>query len=729
MEALLNQGKSLDVGATSEEKYLQQLISELLAIISRIRTLFVRFDVSPLLHSTAHLFPQNHTYFYGIGDVGTFRNNLQSSQPLFHQSNSSFACGIFERTVGQGFIKGLFPSRYNFPYSPIQLERMLSVAVSHKIDKLPLKSCSVLAYVLSTPEHFSTNDSESVRQVPGSDASAADNILGKDVAAIFKVLQIQKATIDKISSDQQVSINRLKKVPLLEIEKLLHDGFLNNHLIPMNEFAYFEEVYKQASQLQQGLTSILHFFENAANQSSVTKKEKGGSNSCEKYLIWDAVLQIAECLGQYPVALPAFPDFLKYLKQTANWRRDVLSLVYEVSSDESFDIGSSKRRSGNRIKEKSSNDRKVSIQRIEALMKEGDSLPFSFQMEMSILTEKKTVALDWLDKLTRTFSQPKRSRAKQTEDINPGSKLSYEEMKQMLEDGKVLYLQANNTSDDSNSSSSDTATNSDPSGSSTIKGIRNVNRDLNRAAAALEAAENWMSRVHGTIRKHYQYERKQSDQLLNQLSLMDNNLKFEDKIFGKCEESENDGEVSDIDSDDGEESDLNTFENKSSRSKLLVDPTNVAEIKLIKHRQKLISMLSSFLSEAENLAIVLDESEELKFIIQSLDWAIKSRRTLQSLVTSTYFHYDVEKSDVETCVPKFEGNTLQRLRVSEILQMKQDISKIRGVASYAALPEEKLCLCIADHVEKFLTKVKKYCGSQVCNPNCYPFDVVTTYFY
>lgn len=748
LEALLQRGKSLDVAAVEEEKYFECLLHELSSTALRIQTLFCHLYVSPLLvtnsidwNGSGH----QHLFRYGVGHDGVFRthngtNNAlgyrHGGNGLYHPPEVSSAGGLLECTVGHGSIRGLFPSKYSSPYSMAQLEYLLSTALSHKLGKLPVNHASVLVYALASPEYYTTLFFQELRLTAPSNL---DDKLDFDVGAQMKCLQQQKLQIDSLLTNfpftTSGSNQKQKKVTLDELQDLLHDSFLNNQAIQMNELLYFQEVHATSTRFFSLINDILGYFTAPTHHlygiPNNNKKEKVGHLppllGVPRVLQWEAVLQIMESLQQYPVFLPNISPLLKYLQQVVLWRKEVIGLVYTGGNDESNENvpkrrGSGMGRGSGTQKDKGSADKKVSVQRIEALLKEGESFPFPFSVEINILKEKKAVALEWLEKLTRTFSQPKRSRAKQPGDELSGNntnatKMTYEEMKQMVEDGKSLYLQTNTGgNEDGNEANQEVkadGTNVASTMAANIKGMRNVNRDLNRASAALQAAENWMTRVHDTIKRHYRFERKHSMGLLAFIGTIScgSSMPLDDLQTVDDEE--------DYDSESDDANSLDEMEDTQGVRSIDNDKEKYKqEKKLLKHRKALIDMLSSLLSEASNLAIALEESDELKFIVQSLEWAIKRRKTLFSLIMNDRFRPIDQAENVvdeadEATASVITPNSTARSTVNEILQMKQEISKIRGNSSYNPLPEESLCLYIFDTVDKFLLKVKKTTGAQV----------------
>jgi hypothetical protein len=273
----------------------------------------------------------------------------------------------------------------------------------------------------------------------------------------------------------------------------------------------------------------------------------------------------------------------------------------------------------------------IPLKKVEALIADGERLPFELREELEVLKEKRQQAKVWLDKLKRSFVPTKvgSSRIKKNSDESAGpvEKLSLADMKMMVSEGESLYQQP--LDDDVDGSGVGAV-----SGRSAAPSSRMANRELDRAQAVVESAEDWISRVR-------------------------------DLLSGGGEEGMEDG-----DSATGASSER-AGENAEAAGEAEEEESEEDS------QERTMHMLRCMLEEAEGMPVTLDESGFLRSHLQALEWAAKVRPFLNPEVSAlpNASEEPTTKEGRDGKDAKGKGKTSALPRLSELQSFARDITR------------------------------------------------------
>lgn len=388
-----------------------------------------------------------------------------------------------------------------------------------------------------------------------------------------------------------------EKPTMLEVAEFLRLASLNP--VKITEVVYIADIYKIGLQQEALAATIL----TRASQLSVAKSRLTLERTRYSLLEVQSLLQF---LNLFPFCSEEVDALQFLLNKAETWRAEVMSL-----NGESLSTNSIKNNSDNcKIAPKA-----IPLQKVETLIAEGERLPFEFKRELEILRDKKSQAKVWLEKLKKSFVPSKsvsrlRKSASIIEDpqseVVPTEKISLDDMKMMVSEGEMLFQPAINFSEDAKNMNS----------------FRTVNRDLDRAMAVVETAEDWVSRAR--------------EILLRETNEPISLERDEDLVY--------------------------------------TDEDDVPEYS--------IHMLKTMLEEAEGMPVLMEEVNVIKCHLQSLEWIEKVRPYLypelsnDSLGNSSPTD-EVDKSMLitkqKTKKPAKVGSTKPRL--TEIQQFAKEITK------------------------------------------------------
>ena len=210
------------------------------------------------------------------------------------------------------------------------------------------------------------------------------------------------------------------------------------------------------------------------------------------------------------------------------------------------------------------------LKRIEVLLYEGDRFPFNFPEEMAILREQREQAKLLIKKLRESLELTRRKNKRNGDDESAAGKMVYSEFKNLLMEGESFYLGGDENGEEQQRGSG---------------GSRAVQKDLDRAQSVMEIAEEWLNNVREMISSHFEFE-------INLLSSNDSLEKW------KTEEGE------------------------------------TAEDILVKKRTELVESLKGQLTEADTLPFTLEEADIVRYQLQAIEWAIRSRPWLLNIDTT-----------------------------------------------------------------------------------------------
>ena len=429
-----------------------------------------------------------------------------------------------------------------------------------------------------------------------------------------QLVQSSSAPADDITSVDQLDLKAFNgSISLEELEAILLGSTVNP--LKVNEFKYLSEIYRVASLLNEKTQLLADF-------SSVYKL-KSKLDPLRKRLSWRKVCSYLQALSNYPIILPAYRELLSIVQHVLAWRQEVNG--FNTTKNENADANSastkrSQRRAGGANKDGGKEKKPVPIKRVDALLAEGERFPFNFPEEMNILRDRKDQTKLWLEKLKKSISAPKRSNYN-AESVDSSNKLTLEEMRLMINDGKQLYQQMDDVEGET-------------------KGVKAMSKDLSKATNVVGAAEDWILRFQETITAHVDHE----------ISIF-NNAKFWQS--GTPVQME----ITDLNDDTAKPMPIPSVDLEGEASNLsAVDE----EEKLLQSRKDLIKMLQDLLVEADSMPIALEEAEGIRCQVQALEWANRNRSVLIAMTQQG---------------PGGESSRGTRLRFSEISQLKNEITK------------------------------------------------------
>lgn len=286
----------------------------------------------------------------------------------------------------------------------------------------------------------------------------------------------------------------------------------------------------------------------------------------------------------------------------------------------------------------------IPLKKVETLIAEGERFPFDLVVELEVLKEKRQLAKVWLEKLKRSFvpTKPGSSRVKRGgEDAAAAvaaEKLSLADMRMMVSEGASLYQEP---LEDEMGEADRASTHTASVGRSGVVSSRTANRELDRAQAVVETAEDWITRVRELL-----CGGSDSDE----------------------QREEPDGGHGDEDADDE-----------------------------VQEQERTMEMLRVMLEEAESMPVTLDECGLLRHHLQALEWAAKVRPLLAARVPAKVVGGSDEGNGAEAAVATEEKPKTSRglPRLSELQHHAKDITKyeiaIFCLASHLNLSPYGLC--------------------------------------
>jgi hypothetical protein len=448
------------------------------------------------------------------------------------------------------------------------------------------------------------------------------------------------------------------------------------------ETLYLQGILYSAFRLEQTIDHVM----NAFYIFSIPAKNKTDEQRrLRQQLSLHLVLQLALLVAQYPVQLPNAVPFLKHMRRMLNWKTRVCELDTEnAPTNSSTVISEEQRRTSNRSKKQSGSGNKnigsnINLMEIEALLKEGDTWPFQFSEEVSILQRRKEQALEWIARFKQLFSQKSIGSSRHrivTEDASGDATIDSPdepEQKATLSELRMLISHGGNLLGDG----------SGPGGgnSNVKKQAKSLQREMDKALSAVEEAEDWIDRFRSLITDFF----SQPCFLALPQHMLDQQ---EPKV--EADKTENEDEMN---SDDARTQSVS--EKLSNWEAVLLFEDAVDE-----QRAQLVTEISEFLSEAQMLPIVIEEAQVLNLQLQVLRWAISVRPLLLRQL-----HPQVQSSSNS---PK-----RQRVKTAEFGQLRQDIARIRkelkGFSTFLEIPrmqEEELFQQCADEADLLTKRIK-----------------------
>jgi hypothetical protein len=510
------------------------------------------------------------------------------------------------------------------------------------------------------------------------------------LSTLTEVFQLLGSNPAYVVSDGDFSVSTSRNsLSIANLQTELKNQLLTRHSgCRLLETLYLQGILFSAVRLDQTVDHVM----NAFHVFSVPAKNKTDEQRrMRQQLSLHLVLQLALLVAQYPIQLPNAVLFLKQMRRMLTWKTRVCELDTDSAANiGSLAIGEEQRRASNRSKKQSSNSSKnnssnINLMEIEALLKDGDTWPFQFTEEVSVLQKRKEQALEWIARFKQLFAQKSASSRHRvvTEDASgdaaadstdePEQKATLSELRMLISHGGCLLGDRKGPGD----------------GNSNVKKqTKSLQREMDKALTAVEEAEDWIDRFRSLITEFFSRPCF--------LALPQHMLRQQEHTL-KDEKAENeDGMILD---DSGKDFDDNATQALSERLSNW-DEVLSFEDDVYQQREQLVNEISEFLSEAQMLPIAIEEAQVLNLQLQVLRWAISVRPLLLRQL-----HPQVQCSSALS--------KRQKVKAAEFGQLRQDISRIRkelkGFSTFLEIPrmqEEKLFQQCADEVDSLFKRIK-----------------------
>lgn len=425
----------------------------------------------------------------------------------------------------------------------------------------------------------------------------------------------KKVTVDSSSSDDR------PKPTMDEVAELMRIASLNP--VKISELLYINDVYNLGEHLtSQAATILTRAYQLMSAKSRLTLDRT-------RYSLQE-VQALLTTLHAFPFSSDEVIALQGLLTKAITWRDEVLSLTSSSESDggtgsrskggltastvdaavvdggrghQSSSSRSSRRHEQTDASSSSSSQKKpIPLKKVEALIVEGERLPFEFRVELEILKDKKNFAKLWLEKLKKSFVPTKVGNRNRkvvfTDDFQSqplavdnavaiAEKVSLSDMKLLVSEGEMLFqpIGGEFNNDDGNVEAFAGATG------------RSVNRDLDRAVAVVESAEDWIYRARELLLgEGFSAEHDDNNDLVDvDYDSVQDDKKDNTNMFIADDDDDVGGGA------DGEEEGGGDVE----------DPDYV------------IQVLRAMLDEADHMPVTMDEVGALRCNLQALEWAAK----------------------------------------------------------------------------------------------------------
>jgi len=424
----------------------------------------------------------------------------------------------------------------------------------------------------------------------------------------------KKITVDSSSSDDR------PKPTMDEVAELMRIASLNP--VKISELLYINDVYNLGEHLtSQAATILTRAYQLMSAKSRLTLDRT-------RYSLQE-VQALLTTLHAFPFSSDEVIALQGLLTKAITWRDEVLSLTSSSEVDggtgsrskggltastadavvvdggrghQSSSSRSSRRHEQTDASSSSSSQKKpIPLKKVEALIVEGERLPFEFRVELEILKDKKNFAKLWLEKLKKSFVPTKVGNRNRkvvfTDDFQSqplavdnavaiAEKVSLSDMKLLVSEGEMLFqpIGGEFNNDDGNVEAFAGATG------------RSVNRDLDRAVAVVESAEDWIYRARELLLgEGFSAEHDDNNDLVDvdYDSVQDDKKDYTNMFIA---DDDNGGGA------DGEEEEGGGD---------VEDPDYV------------IQVLRAMLDEADHMPVTMDEVGALRCNLQALEWAAK----------------------------------------------------------------------------------------------------------
>lgn len=438
-------------------------------------------------------------------------------------------------------------------------------------------------------------------------------------ASHIRILIRQHCESKKVTVDSSSTEDRPKPT-MEEVAELMRIASLNP--VKISELLYINDVYNLGEHLtSQAATILTRAYQLMSAKSRLTLDRT-------RYSLQE-VQALLMTLHAFPFSSDEVIALQGLLTKAITWRDEVLSLTSSSEADGGtgsrskggltastvdaavIDGGkghqSSSSRSSRRheqtdasLSSSSSQKKPIPLKKVEALIVEGERLPFEFRVELEILKDKKNFAKLWLEKLKKSFVPTKVGNRNRkvvfTDDFQSqplavdnaaaiAEKVSLSDMKLLVSEGEMLFqpIGGEFINDDGNAEAFAGATG------------RSVNRDLDRAVAVVESAEDWIYRARELLLgEGFSAEHDDNNDLV-------------DVDYDSVQDDKKDYTTMFIADDDGG----GGVDGEEEEGGDVEDPEYV------------IQVLRAMLDEADHMPVTMDEVGALRCNLQALEWAAK----------------------------------------------------------------------------------------------------------
>ena len=460
--------------------------------------------------------------------------------------------------------------------------------------------------------------------------------------------------------------------------------------IYIKEMVPMTNMFQHLMKLQ---SSVIDVFERI-NVCSV-RKPKGPISEGFRLDLED-IKELYDRCDAFPVSIPLLGALQEVLGSAEAWRVEVRRMggLPPPGRDDDVAKGADKpvtTASGRSVKGVSrdfaaasiigSNSKPASLKRVESLLAEGEKMPFNFSLELEVLREKRQQAKQWLEKLKSKF--PKHGRVSSRVGVPsgaPGERISFADMKMMVQEGEELF------DDESNRSSNA--------------------RELSKAQSVIDVAEEWLSRVREAIADATAaYEESCLNPTLAEKKggatkpkVAASKAKKVDDVKMEVKGEEDIGEA--IQADEGVDAGEGDGEGAEE------EPVDA------------ISMLKELIAEADEMPISMEEAQVLRCHLSAIEWARKARPVLQLPLANGFNYSDGSSPDriYNYSTVDSGAKVMVKPRLSEVKKLFNEITRIRATVPQAVwddfrlkpLRDEAFCMESVSSAEQWLQSCKKY---------------------
>lgn len=372
---------------------------------------------------------------------------------------------------------------------------------------------------------------------------------------------------------------------------------------------YLQGVYDSALRLDRLAAHVARVFA----QHSAPPRTKA-EEARRSRLSLPLVLQLGLLVAQYPVELPGGGALLQHLRRLQLWKQRVAELDVEAHA-QAQPAHDEARRSSQRGGQKKAaggggggGGQNINLMEVEALLREAELWPFVFPDELAVLARRKEQALEWIARFKSLFSQKaaassRSARQTEAEPQEEGHKATLDELRLLISQGGSLLGEG----------AQEEAAAAARAAKKQTKGLQ---RDMDRAVSAVEEAEDWIDRFRGLI----------TDFFSNAAFL----ARPRDMAAAAAEAAGAASGAADV------AAPASATESEGATVAPTLDADGFAhwdavvafESDVEDKRAALVEEIDAFLSEAQELPIVIEEAQVLELQLQVLRWAIAVRPLL-----------------------------------------------------------------------------------------------------